>query len=143
MHMWKKGSLTVEIALLMPIILLVWMGTVSVCLFVHNRACLTAAAYEAAVTGSWDAIRREGDAERRAEEKLQALLKNPWYGSRDIHTAVEQRGDILLVDIEGGHRSYGGLCWRFHVTGRRRSCRPVPFIREIRKAGGAGQIGGG
>ncbi len=140
MYMWKKGSLTVEIALLMPIILLAWMGTVSICLFVHNRACLTAAAHEAAVTGSWDAIRREGDAQKRAQEKLQVLLRDPWYGSEDIHTVVEQRGDTLSVVIEGGHRAYGGLHWRFCVTGRRRAYRPVAFIRRVR---GAGQIRGG
>lgn len=142
--MWEKGSLTVEIALLMPLILLVWMGTVSACLFVHNRAWMTAAAYEAAVTGSWDAVCSEGDVESRAWEKIKILQQTPVYGSKDIRTSLACEKDILSVSIEGGHAVYGGLRWGFHVTGSRKLCRPVSFIRRakvLREA--AGQMGGG
>ena len=135
----RKGSLTIEIALLMPIVLLVWMGVVSVCLFVHNRAWLTAAAYEAAITGSWDYICREGDVQNRAWEKMNLLLQNPLYGSGKIHTAVEKQGDILLVSVEGRHRSYGGIQWGFQVVGSRKLYCPVSFIRKVRRE----QIGGG
>ena len=43
----KKGSMTVEAACVMSLILLVLMGLLYLCFFVHNRAWLTAAAYEA------------------------------------------------------------------------------------------------
>lgn len=46
----KKGSFTVEAALLMPVIFLVLMGLLYLNFYVHNRAWLTAAAYEAAVS---------------------------------------------------------------------------------------------
>lgn len=135
----RKGSLTIETAFLMPLILLVWMGVVSVCLFVHNRAWLTAAAYEAAITGSWDGIRKEGDAKSRAQEKAKMLLQNPLYGSKSIHTSVKKQGERLLVCVEGRHSSYGGIHWRFEVMGSRKLCRPVSFIRKIRRE----QTGGG
>ena len=48
----KKGSLTVEIALLSPMILTVLFLTVSLCIFVHHRVWLSQAAYEAALTGT-------------------------------------------------------------------------------------------
>lgn len=46
----KRGSFTIEAALLMPVIFLVLMGVLYLNFFVHNRAWLTAAAYEAAVS---------------------------------------------------------------------------------------------
>ena len=141
---WSRGSLTVETALCMPLILLVWMGTVSVCLFVHNRAWLTAAAYESAVTGSWDAVCTYGDVEERAREKLQILLQQSLYGSRDIQTDVEKDGETLKVSIEGLHDTYGGLRWKFHIEGSRKLCRPVSFIRKAKSLRETGrQLGGG
>ena len=44
----KKGSMTIEAALLMPLLLLVVMITLYLFFYVHNKVWLTAAAYEAA-----------------------------------------------------------------------------------------------
>ena len=46
----RKGSLTVETACVMPLILLALMGLIYLSFFVHNRAWLTAAAYESAIS---------------------------------------------------------------------------------------------
>ena len=46
----KKGSFTIEAALLMPLVLMILIGVLYLDFFVHDRAYLTAAAYEAAVT---------------------------------------------------------------------------------------------
>lgn len=136
--MWRRGSMTVETALLMPIVIMAWMGAVSICLFVYNRAWLTAAVYESAITGSWDAMCSEGDMESRAREKLQLLLKNALYGSKDIHSKVEENGNAIFVTVEGRHMAYGGLEWRFCVTGSRKLCSPVSFIRQSREFQGIG-----
>ena len=50
----RKGSFTIETACVMPLILLVLMGLIYLSFFVHNRAWLTAAAYESAVSGSME-----------------------------------------------------------------------------------------
>lgn len=133
----------IEMALWMPVVLLVWMGTVSVCLFVHNRAWLTAAAYEAAVTGSWDAIRSQGNTQERASERLRILVDQSLYGTGDIRSVVEEKGEILMVSVEGIHGAYGGLQWRLHTEGSRKLCRPVSFIRRVKSLQETGrQIGG-
>ena len=54
----RKGSFTIETACVMPLILLVLMGLIYLSFFVHNRAWLTAAAYESAVSGSWKGLRK-------------------------------------------------------------------------------------
>ena len=48
----KRGSMTIEAALLMPLLLLVVMITLYLFFYVHNKVWLTAAAYEAALDGS-------------------------------------------------------------------------------------------
>ena len=55
----KKGSFTLEAALLMPLLLMVIMSMLYLDFFVHNRAWLTAAAYEAAVSGSMEGYKKE------------------------------------------------------------------------------------
>ena len=50
----KKGSMTIEAALLMPLLLLVVMITLYLFFYVHNKVWLTAAAYEAALDGSME-----------------------------------------------------------------------------------------
>ena len=52
----RKGSMAIETALLMPVILLVIMTVLYLFFYVHNRAWLTAAAYEAALSGSMEAV---------------------------------------------------------------------------------------
>ena len=56
----KKGSFTVETACVMPLILLVLFGTIYLSFFVHNRAWLTAAAYESALSGSMEGNKKNG-----------------------------------------------------------------------------------
>ena len=55
----KKGSFTLEAALLMPLLLMVIMSMLYLDFFVHNRAWLTAAAYEAAVSGSMEGYKKK------------------------------------------------------------------------------------
>lgn len=140
---WKKGSFTIETALWMPVILMVWMGAVSMCLFVHNRAWLTAAAYEAAITGSWDAVCSQGNVEERAREKLHMLVGGSLFGSRDIQADIEKNRETLSVSVKGRHGAYGNLQWQFCAEGTRKMYRPVSFIRKTRGLQQvAGQIGG-
>ena len=54
----KKGSFTIEAALLMPLVLMILIGVLYLDFFVHDRAYLTAAAYEAAAV--WKDIKRKG-----------------------------------------------------------------------------------
>ena len=53
----KRGSMTIEAALLMPLLLLVVTITLYLFFYVHNKVWLTAASYEAALDGSLEARR--------------------------------------------------------------------------------------
>lgn len=69
----KKGSMTIEAALLMPLLLLVVMITLYLFFYVHNKVWLTAAAYEAALDGSMETARPEGKSRDKALKKEKNL----------------------------------------------------------------------
>ena len=71
--MIKRGSFTIETACVMPLILFTLMGILYLFFFVHNRAWLTAAAYESAVSGSMEGIKKDGPVYETARIKSQAL----------------------------------------------------------------------
>ena len=63
----KKGSFTIEAALLMPLVLMILIGVLYLDFFVHDRAYLTAAAYEAAVSGSMEGYKKKGNIYEKAD----------------------------------------------------------------------------
>lgn len=63
----KKGSFTIEAALLMPLVLMILIGVLYLDFFVYDRAYLTAAAYEAAVSGSMEGYKKKGNIYEKAD----------------------------------------------------------------------------
>ena len=58
-----KGSLTVELSFLMPMILFLIMGCILASFYYHDKLILTGAAYETAVAGSTKAREKDGQLE--------------------------------------------------------------------------------
>ena len=108
----RKGSMTIETALLMPVILLVLMGTLFLFFYVHNRAWLTAAAYEAALDGSMESVRPDGKSQERALKKGKELGNTGFYGSRDLKLqastgkTVKVTYDLELFSVYGGFNAH-------------------------------------
>ena len=129
---WKKGSFTVETALVMPVILLVLMGLLYLSFFVHNRAWLTAAAYEAAVSGSMEGYRKNGAVYETAEVKGRILGSEGFPGGENfsMHTSAGKRVEVTYrMDIAAG---YMGEHWNFKVSGEAEVLRPVEWIRKAK-----------
>ena len=67
---WKcqvqKGSMTVEAAFVMPLVLLVVFALLLLTMFVHNRAWYTAVCAEAAISASTAGIRSRQEAQEMA-----------------------------------------------------------------------------
>ena len=82
----RKGSLTVEAACVMSLILLVIMGLIYLSFFVHNRAWLTAAAYESAVSGSMEGIKRTGQVYDTARMRSEELGSAGFFGAENLST---------------------------------------------------------
>lgn len=128
----RKGSMTIETALLMPVILLVLMGTLFLFFYVHNRAWLTAAAYEAALDGSMESVRPDGKSQERALKKGKELGNTGFYGSRDLKLqasagkTVKVTYDLELFSV------YGGFNAHMQVQGKAKVIKPVSWIRKMK-----------
>lgn len=68
---WLKGSFTVEMAFLIPMILFLIMGCIRISFYYHDKNIIAGAAYETAVTGSTKVREKDGI----SESELNALFK--------------------------------------------------------------------
>lgn len=137
--MWRQkmahGSMTVEAAAVMPLILLVIFGSLYLCFFVHNRAWLTAAAYETALTGSMEAVKTDGKIFETADMKMHELGSVGFFGSENL-TGQTQTGSkqvSVFYDLDT-ISVYGGFRWHLRVNGKSKIIRPVKTIRKIKGA---------
>ncbi|MDO4677291.1 MAG: pilus assembly protein [Eubacteriales bacterium] len=139
----KKGSMTVETACLMPLILLVLMGLIYLCFFVHNRAWLTAAAYESAVSGSMEGIKKQGQIYENARMRSEALGNQGFFGAENLSTQTNVGKEVQVTYDLNTISNYGDFNWHLRTEGTSEVIRPVGWIRKIRSVKAVlGEIGG-
>ncbi len=139
----KKGSMTVETACLMPLILLVLMGLIYLCFFVHNRAWLTAAAYESAVSGSMEGIKKQGQIYENARMRSEALGNRGFFGAENLSTQTNVGKEVQVTYDLDTISNYGDFNWHLRTEGTSEVIRPVGWIRKIRSVKAVlGEIGG-
>lgn len=100
---WKKGSITVEASLLVPMAVSLCALIVFYCYYEHNRVWYTAAAYEAALVGTRRTEQgedREALAEVRTVERLEAQ-PFPEFGT-EWSVSQEKRASKVEYQLSGG-----------------------------------------
>ena len=93
----KKGSFTLEAALLMPLLLTVIMSMLYLDFFVHNRAWLTAAAYEAAVSGSMEGYKKEANIYETADIQGRMLGSQGLPGGENLSMQTNAGKNVQTV----------------------------------------------
>lgn len=134
----KKGSITIEAALLMPVLLLVLMVTLYLFFYVHNRAWLTAAAYEAALDGSIEAARPEGKSREKALKKGKELGNTRFYESKKLKLQVSEGKKVQVTYDLDMFSIYGGFNSHLQVQGSVKVIKPVSWIRKVK---GVSEVG--
>ena len=134
----RKGSFTIEAAVLSGVFLFIFLGLFQLFFFVHNRAWLSCAAYEAAVTGSMAGELSGQDPEWSAFAKADYLKNSGLYGLEDLDLSVHISA---LGNVEVKYAYKVPVIWqenRFavHTSGNSRILRPVLWIRQVKAAGG-------
>lgn len=130
----KKGSMTVETACLMPIILLALIGLIYLCFFVHNRTWLTAAAYESAVSGSMEGIKKDGKVYECARMHSEELGNTGFFGAENLTTQTNAGRKVQVTYDLDTISGYGGFSWHLRAEGTSAIVRPVGWIRKLRAA---------
>ena len=122
----KKGSFTIEAALLMPLVLMILIGVLYLDFFVHDRAYLTAAAYEAAVSGSMEGYKKKGNIYEKADIQGRMLGGIGLLGGKNLRM---QTNAGKTVKVPAG---FLGQKWKLEVSGKAKPLRPVGWIRKVK-----------
>lgn len=130
----KKGSLTVETACVMPIILLVLIGLLYLNFFVHNRAWLTAAAYEAALTGSMEAVKQDGHTYEAAQMRSRELGNVGFFGAENLSAQVNAGEKVQVTYDFDTISGFGGFSWHDRAEGTSEILQPAKWIRKAKAA---------
>lgn len=130
----KKGSFTIEAACVMSLILVTVMGILYLCFFVHNRAWLTAAACESALTGSMEGNREGGKPGEAAGKRSQELGNIGFFGAENLKSQVKDGKDITVSYTADTISGFGGFSWKLRAEGKSRVVDPVGWIRKIKSA---------
>lgn len=130
----NKGSLTVETACVMPLILFTLLGLIYLNFFVHNRAWLTAAAYESAVSGSMEGVRKNGQVYDTARMRSEELGNTGFFGAENLSTQNNVGKQVQVTYDLDTISSYGNLNWHLRTEGTSGIINPVKHIRKIRAA---------
>lgn len=130
----QKGSMTIETALLMPVILLVIMTVLYLFFYVHNRAWLTAAAYEAALSGSMEAAVPDGNSREAALKKGNELGDTGFFGSENLKVQAEDGKKVQITYDLDTFSVYGGFRSHLKVQEAMKVIDPVSWIRKIKNA---------
>lgn len=130
----NKGSLTVETACVMPLILFTLLGLIYLNFFIHNRAWLTAAAYESAVSGSMEGVRKNGQVYDTARMRSEELGNTGFFGAENLSTQTNVGKQVQVTYDLDTISSYGNLNWHLRTEGTSGIINPVKHIRKIRAA---------
>lgn len=128
----KRGSLTVEASLLMGVVLLVLMGVLYLFFWVHNRAWLTAAAYESAVSGSMEAMTQDGNAYETAQEKSKELGNTGFFGAENLTVQTNVGSNVQVTYDLDTISGFGGFSWHLQAQGKAKLLKPVSWIRKVK-----------
>lgn len=131
---WKKGSLTVELSCMMSLILLVLIGLLYLTFFVHNRAWLTAAAYESALAGSMEGVKEKGAVYESAQMRSEELGNIGFFGAENLSVQTNVGKTVEVAYDLDTIASFGDLSWHLRAEGKSKIIRPVDWIRRIKAA---------
>ena len=127
-----QGSMTIETALLMPVILFVLMSVLYLFFWVHNRSWLAAAAYEAALDGSMEIVNPDQDGYDKALQKARELGNTGFFGGDNLELQVSQGKQMQVTYDLDMFSLYGGITGHLQVQAKRKEINPVSWIRKVK-----------
>lgn len=139
----RRGSFTIETACVMPLILLVLMGSLYLNFYVHNRGWLTSAAYEAALTGSMEAVKENGKVYENALVKGKELGNTGFFGAENLTMQVNTGSKVSVIYDLDTVVPFAGLKWHLRAEGTSKVIDPVTRIRKLKATAEIVNMAGG
>ena len=134
-----KGSYTVEAAFIFPLVMSVIVLIIYLSFFIHDRAVMDAASYQAAMRGSLVTCDRS-DFLKKAEKAGDDLLKEALLVTRISEKNIEMKNNTLTVtysgimNIPGGVSFIPGIPAELRLNAKSSATRldPTGFVRSCR-----------
>lgn len=125
---WARGSMTVEMSFLMPMILLMIMSGILASFYFHDKNIIAGAAYETAVVGSTKMREEKGV----TTAELQALYQERIGGKCILFPESKARISLaeeeISVEAEGKRGRFG-----VSVSKKAAVTKPEEHIRNLRR----------
>lgn len=125
-----KGSMTVEMSLLMPLVLLLIMGCVLSVFYYHDKNVIAGVAYETAVVGSTKAREKDGIKQGELEQlwKERVGRKCILFATSSAEIGVSKEEVTVEAYAKKGSMALS-------VVKRARITEPEKLIRDMRRIG--------
>lgn len=123
-----KGSLTVEMSFLMPMILFLIMNCILAVFYYHDKNILSGAAYETAVVGSTKAREKDGVTEEELKSLFQQRVQNKCILFAGSDAVIDVGEDEITVTVTASRRRM-----QLSVIRRAAVTEPEKYIRDIRR----------
>lgn len=123
-----KGSMTVELSFIMPLILFLIMGCILTVFYFHDKNIISAAAYETAVVGGTKARRKDGVTVEELEMLFMERIKRKcvlFSGSGVDVNVGEEKIVVTATAVKGRFRS--------KVVKTAAVTEPEKYIRDKRR----------
>lgn len=123
-----KGSMTVEMSFLMPMILVLIMSCVLAVFYYHDKTILAGAAYETVVVGSTRMREKDPPEEGELKELFRERMKGKcilFPGYNAVVSISDQRIEINVTASKGR--------WKVSVVKRAAVTEPEKYIRNYRR----------
>lgn len=116
----------------MPLILMVLIGFLYLDFFVHDRAWLTAAAYEAAVSGSMEGYKKDGNIYEKSDIQGRMLVSDGLPGGENLSMQTNTGKEVQVIYQMEVPAGFLGQTWKIKVSGKAIPLRPTGWIRKIK-----------
>lgn len=125
-----KGSMTIEMSFIMPMVLLILMQCILTAFYYHDKNIISGAAYETAVAGSVKAREKDGIKEGELNELFQERIgrKCILFPGAKVQSAVSDTEIIVTAQAAAK-----GM--KLSVVKKSRITEPEKYIRDMRRIG--------
>ena len=120
----QNGSFTIEASFVVPIILMVFMASVYIIFYFHDKNILSGAAYEAAVVGS----ERKSYKKEELEAYFRRRIKGKLIVFSDVKENIEVEKEEITVTCSAKKRRM-----KINVSASVKQTEPETYIRNVRK----------
>jgi len=120
-----KGSMTVEIAALFPVIALTFVLSIWGGFYFYDKSIISACAYETAAVGSVMAREDEWITSEALEQEFQERVQGKCIMLTNIETKVQLLEDVVIVEADARKRN-------MHISVRQTAAitKPEEYVRK-------------